>query len=39
VVIRNLNPAKQISAYVDNIALKYISQNTDSFANKLIKVK
>jgi len=39
VVIRNLNPAKQISASVDSIILKYSVQNTDELANKLLKVR
>jgi hypothetical protein len=39
VVIRNLDSAKQIAASVDSIILKYISQNTDELANKLLKAK
>jgi hypothetical protein len=38
VVLRNLDPSKQSSAYVDNIVLKYQQKNTDNFTNKLLKV-
>lgn len=39
VVVRNLNPAKQIAASVDSIILKYVANNTDELANKLLKAK
>ena len=38
VVLRNLDPSKNVSAYVDNVVLKYQQKNTDNFTNKLLKV-
>jgi len=39
VVMRNLNPAKEIAASVDSIILKYSVHNTDELANKILKMK
>jgi len=37
--MRNLNPAKEIAASVDDIILKYSVHNTDELANKILKMK
>jgi len=38
VVLRNLNPSREIAASVDSIVLKYITNNTDELSNKLLKI-